>query len=261
MQIDFSPAVKGLLPKRPGVSPEFLAASGAYTITAKEAALRGGEHVSAVVIPYNTSSGEPVQRVCDGGHPFERWRYDGPTRDGRRYAQRADSKTYGYLPHNLHELTGCDFLVVVEGEFKAMSLAEGGIPAVGIGGISSAMQDGQLVPGLRDVISSMSLEKVYFLGDSDTSLLYEFSREAVKLARLLGRQGIQVCLPRIGLDGPGKGIDDVKEALGTSFMAYWTGLLAEAELVSVDDTPGDLALRLFTREERSKLEEILGVKS
>ena len=59
-------------------------------------------------------------------------------------------------------------LVVIEGEFKAMSLCEAGIRAVGIGGVQSAMTDGKLIPDLARVLRNMHPTIVYFLGDTDT---------------------------------------------------------------------------------------------
>jgi hypothetical protein len=40
-------------------------------------------------------------------------------------------------------------LVVGEGEFKVLAACEAGIPSVGIGGITSATKDGELLPGLK----------------------------------------------------------------------------------------------------------------
>lgn len=86
------------------------------------------------------------------------------------------------------------------------------------------------------------------LEEQFTSLIFGFSREAVKLARALP-SGVKVACPRIGLDGPGKGIDDVRAALGTdAFVDYWAALVAAAEPVPRDETPEALALRLLKRE-------------
>ena len=86
-------------------------------------------------------------------------------------------------------------LVVCEGEFKALALCEAGVPAVAIGGISSAMPGGELLPDLKKLLSKFpSIETVYFLGDADTALNFEFSREAVKLAGALP-EGVALRLP------------------------------------------------------------------
>lgn len=230
---------------RPGVSDAFLAAAGVHRVTATEAKHHVGVEAAGLLIPFRKIGGGPVMRDGDGPHGLHRLRRDVPY-EGQRYHQRAGSKAYAYIPHNLHELTAQTDLVVVEGEFKAAAGAEAGIAAVGICGICSALADGQLVPGLREVVQHMNVQRILFLGDSDTSLIFAFSREAVKLARALPDH-ITIALPRIGLDGP-KGLDDCRQAKGAEFMSYWQDLVARAELVARDDTAEQLALRLFLRE-------------
>lgn len=44
---------------------------------------------------------------------------------------------------------------------------------------------GPVTADLKKLLSKFSIETVYFLGDADTSLNFEFSLEAVKLARAL----------------------------------------------------------------------------
>jgi hypothetical protein len=239
-------------PTRPGVSPQNLEAANVRHVGAADAERLCGISQPGLWIPYRKPSGDPVHRDTDGPQPFGRLRLD-TARDGHKYHQRAGSKAYGYLPHNLHELTAQPDLVVVEGEFKAMSLAEAGVAAVGIGGINLAVQEGQLVPGLREILHDVTFSRVLFLGDGDTSLIFDFSREAVKLAKALG-EDVPVLLPRIGLDGPGKGIDDVREAIGTeAFPAYWAQLVANAEPVHADDSAEKLAVRLLKRESAEAL--------
>ncbi len=229
---------------RPGVSEAFLQAAGVVRVS--DARHLCGVSHPGIWIPYRTISGKPVERDADGPRPFGRLRLDTPT-DGRKYHQRAGSKPYAYLPHNLDALNSQTDLVIVEGEFKAMSLAECGVAAVGIGGISLGMQEGQFVPGLREVLQHFAPSRVLFLGDGDTSLLFDFSREAVKLAKKLA--SVPLLLPRIGLDGPGKGIDDAREAIGAeAFAGYWAARVTEAETVAADERAEDLALRLLKRE-------------
>jgi DNA primase len=139
-----------------------------------------------------------------------------------------------------------DCLVIVEGEFKALSLAEAGIPAVGIGGISSAMAEGKLIPDLARVVSKYHPKIIYFLGDTDTALLFEFSREAVKLANALP-EGCKVRVPRIPLSMP-KGIDDVREELGEEFVDFWQKIIANAIEVTRKLSADALAVSIVTRE-------------
>ena len=56
-----------------------------------------------------------------------------------------------------------------------------------VGGISSTVPGGELLPDLRKTLSNwQAIKTVYFLGDADTALNPEFSREAVKLAGVAG---------------------------------------------------------------------------
>jgi hypothetical protein len=241
---------------RPGVSDEFLATGDVYRVDATEAKHLCGLAEPGIWIPYRTISGKPV--ATDTLHGYGRLRLTYP-REDRKYHQRAGSKPYAYLPHTLNLYSTSTDVVVVEGEFKAASLAEAGIAAVGIGGITSAFSDdGQFVPGLREAIQAPipKLNRVLFLGDGDTSLIFAFSREAVKIAKKL--PDVQVILPRIGLDGPAKGIDDVRADRGEAFPSYWANLVATAEPVSRDDTAEQLALRLLLRESPNAIRAAAG---
>jgi len=234
----------------PGVSQGYAEAAGVERLTAAEAEHRCGLKEGGLWFPYRSLAGEPIPL---DGRPgcYGRLRLNVP-RDDRKYHQRAGTKARGYVPHNFHLLTAQNDLVIVEGEKKCLALAEAGVAALGVGGICSALSDGQFVPELNAAIQHMNLQRVLFLGDSDTSLIFSFSREAIKTARMLPEH-ITVVLPRIGLDGPGKGIDDVRQALGAEFPAYWARIVAEAEPVSRDDTAEQLALRLFKRETQNAL--------
>ncbi len=243
-------------PSFPGISDVAVAAAGIRSVSPYEAEALCGLRVAGFWIPYSTAEGNRVQREGDGPQGFGRLRLFQPDHHGRRYTQRKGSKPYGYVvPGLLAPLLGQDTLVIVEGEKKALALLDAGVAAVGIGGISLALQDGQLVPGLREVMQARpDGTRVLFLGDGDTSLLFAFSREAVKLAKAL--RDYPVALPRIGLDGPGKGIDDARAALGAdAFAAYWQSLANTAEPVSPDDTPEALAVRLFKRENPETLKK------
>jgi hypothetical protein len=91
--------------------------------------------------------------------------------------------------------------MIAEGEFKALALCEEGIPAVAIGGISSAMPKGKLLPDLAKLLRRYNPHTVYFLGDADTCLIFEFSLEATKIAKALpGDRALK--LPRVPLSMP-----------------------------------------------------------
>ena len=132
-------------------------------------------------------------------------------------------------------------LVICEGEFKALSLCEAGIPAVAIGGVSAAMPGGELLPDLKKLFSKFpAIETVYFLGDADTALNFEFSREAVKLAGELP----PVKLPRIPIGGP-NGIDDCREAFAGGFLEFWEEIKAGAIEVSGETDLSTIAAELI----------------
>lgn len=243
---------------RPGVSDDFLTKAGVRRVTAAEANVLCGLDAGGVWLPYISHTGKPV--LCDNGSEFGRLRLDAP-REDRKYHQRAGSKPRTFVPPNMATFTATEDMVVVEGEFKCLALAEAGIAAVGVGGVSSCFTEGQLVPGLREIVHEWpTIKRVLFLGDADTSLIFAFSREAVKLAQALPAH-ISVALPRIGLDGPGKGIDDCRKALGTGFPAYWEKLVAKAEPVSRNDAAEQLAVQLLKRETPNALRHAAGLST
>ena len=175
--------------------------------------------------------------------PFCRIRLDKPL-NGAKYLQARDTGSQLFIPQ------GPPFwkeLVIVEGEFKAMSLCEAGIRAVGIGGITSAMKDGELIADLDRILRKYPIEKVLFLGDSDTALNFDFSREACKLAKKLP-EGCILRLPRIPLSAPGKGIDDIRESLGDGFLDFWRDIVEKAVAVSSKTNPSALCVKLLLPE-------------
>jgi len=73
----------------------------------------------------------------------------------------------------------------------------------------------QLLPDLTESLAVVRTGRIAFCGDSDTALIPDFSREAVKIAGLVS---VPVILPRIPLDGP-KAPDDLREIHGDAFPA------------------------------------------
>jgi hypothetical protein len=165
----------------------------------------------------------------------------GQTIGGAKYLSPKGSGAQLYVPEN-----GGPFgteLVICEGEFKALALSEAGVAAVAIGGISSAVP---VIPDLKKLLSKFSIETVYFLGDADTALNFEFSREAVKLARALPA-GVALRLPRIPFGGL-NGIDNCREAFGGEFPKFWEAIEAGAVKVSVESDASAIAAELLIRE-------------
>jgi hypothetical protein len=227
---------------RPGIAPATLAAAGVRHVDGTNALALVGFEASGLLLPYYTRNGLPV--TVDG-KPFARIRLDAPT-GSAKYLSPAKSGCQLYEPHGLRSLLlpGC-VLGITEGEFKGLALVEAGFPCVGIGGISSACPGGELLPALVALIAEVKPSRLAFIGDGDTALIYEFSREAVKLAAL---SGVPVVLPRIPFDAPGKGPDDLREAWGDEFPARWQAILDAAESVTPKTKIAPLAVRLLRRE-------------
>jgi hypothetical protein len=183
-------------------------------------------------IPYFRQEGGPSLIV--EGREYGRLRLDKPSGDAK-YLSPKGSGAQLYVPKNCGSF-GKE-VVVCEGEFKALSLSEAGIPAVAVGGISSAVP---VIPALKKLLSKFSIETVYFLGDGDTALNFEFSREAVKLAGELP----DVRLPRIPFGGP-NGIDDCRKEFGGDFPAFWEGIKAGAVEVPVKSDASTIAAELL----------------
>ncbi len=103
-------------------------------------------------------------------------------------------------------------LVIVEGEFKALSIFELEINVIGLCGLYIYKRDEEgnrrLLAEIDQAIARSCAEKVYFIGDADTTTNLNFARSAQFLADKLSP--IPVLLPRLPLDGP-KGIDDWKD--------------------------------------------------
>jgi len=163
---------------RPGISAEFLRRHEIRQVDEFEAERLTGYKASGIIIPY---PGIFSEKLVVNDRQFCRLRLDHPSNDAKYLSPRGCG-VHLFVPQGPpfgHEL------VVVEGEFKAMALCEAGIRAVGIGGISCAMSGGELLPGLRKILNRHHPHTVFFLGDSDTALNFDFAREAVKLAGAL----------------------------------------------------------------------------
>lgn len=137
-------------------------------------------------------------------------------------------------------------LTITEGEFKTLALCEADIRAVGLGGITSAMPQGELLPDLKKILRQYRPHTVLFVGDADTALNFAFSVEAVKLAKALP-QGCILKLPRIPLTMP-NGIDDCKEKLGDGFLPFWQEITQTAIEVDLGLSASSLAIKVVTQE-------------
>lgn len=236
---------------RPGISASTLAAAGIRHVTANEARSLIGYAASGLLLPYVSRKGGAVMV---NGQPFHRLRLDNPMASAK-YLSPPDSGCQLYEPPGLNNLLRPGgVLGVVEGEFKAISLVEAGFPCVGIGGITSACPrnketgEPELLPALASIISEMMPSKIAFIGDADTSLIYAFSHEAVKVA---GLTSVPIILPRIPFDAPGKGPDDLRALWHDQFPARWQSILDASETVGAGVKPSMLALQLLQRESKA----------
>ncbi len=230
---------------RPGISNEMLARAGVQHVSAAEAKELCGLDASGLWLPYRNADGSEIR---DGNKVYGRLRLDQPRGD-MKYYQSAGTNVHAYLPPTVADdnTVGGD-LIIIEGEFKSLSQTEAGFPAVGISGFYGFGSKGgeALVPELAAVIERRKPARILFCGDSDTALNYAFSHAAVRLAKLV--HPVPVWLPRIPLNGPGKGADDCRAALNGTFADWWQERMAKAILVKADAEPAALAVELFELE-------------
>ena len=230
---------------RPGISTATLAAAGVEHIDAVAAQQRYGASQPGLAIPYFNLDGTPV---LHDGKPYGRLRLERPVGE-KKYHQPQGSPVFPYFPPGLGKFCRAPDLVIVEGEFKALSLVDAGIPAIGISGFYGfQVQREKYFPlhiSLVTALPALAPQRILFLGDSDTALNWQFADAAVKLVHAIG---IKVALPRIPIGGPGKGVDDCRQALGESFPGWWAAVVASAESLDRDIPIDQLAARLVNRE-------------
>lgn len=224
---------------RPGVSSSFLLSQGVKKVSLTKAKILTGCSTPGLYIPYYDLNGKPIE---DGENEFGRLRLSQPIGD-KKYHQRKNSKQHAYIPL-LNQWSEFNWVILVEGEFKALSLCEAGYPAIGLPGLY-ATSENKLLPEIEEFVSEYKPAKIYYLGDSDTFTNWQFSNAVLKIRE---RFDSEILLPRIPLDSPDKGIDDCRELLGEDFDQWFQSILSESIEVTNDFTDSDLALTLFDRE-------------
>jgi hypothetical protein len=241
---------------RDGVTSVTLAANGIYQPDETELELKWGyKKGPGFIIPYFDRNGV---LIIDGKIPFGRLRRDDTFLKEEekkygvkpaKYLQRPYTEPHLYIPRGF-DINYTDSLVIVEGEIKALSLVEAGIPALGIGGFYSFQNKGSLLPETEDLLKSLRPKRLFFLGDGDTSHNWQFSDGAVKMvvmATPLWSPPPWVLLPRIPIDSA-KGIDDIRHELGPKFPAFWQSIVDTAVLISPQTDRNRLCLFLLERE-------------
>jgi hypothetical protein len=213
---------------RPGISNKFLEQQQVRRIGAEEAFRLVGYRESGLYFPYfNFSSG---QQIVDSAtvKPFGRLRVDNPRAGGAKYLSPKGSEVHLYVP-TTPPFSADHGLWLREGEAKALAMCESGLRSVAIGGISCAMSHGKLLRELVVLLEKFCVRTLYFLGDADTCFLFDFAREASKLATELHARNIALALPRIPFGHP-NGID-VREQLGdAAFPDFVREIRASAEI-------------------------------
>jgi hypothetical protein len=229
---------------RPGISTATLEANEVRFVETPSELMEYGFRDAGMVIPYRQfPSGEAI---IDNGQPYARLRLAVP-QGKKKYHQNFGTTIHAFIPAGLPK-SKVEQLVIVEGEFKAMSLVEAGIPAVGMSGFYGfrfSKVDNQLVSELAAVLAVLKPQTILFLGDNDTALNFQFADAAIAFARLV--PACTVRLPRIPLNLP-KGIDDVREELGGKINDLWKELTATAVPVNGGDSRTDLTEVLLRRE-------------
>ncbi|PWU13306.1 MAG: hypothetical protein C5B50_19535 [Verrucomicrobia bacterium] len=220
---------------RPGVSDEFLIAAGCFHCGEADSLKTYGFKAEGIAIPFHTLEGNDL---TDNGKPFARVRLYHAT-DSQKYHQKPGSGVHIYIPHTFAQTPKGSRLPLVEGEFKALALAEGGYAGLGLSGITGAARtitngesktDHALHEELAHLLEHHQPAEVIFLGDADVVLNWQFSAEAAKLRRLLfGSRRYRfiekftvIALP---FDGP-KGVDDLCAAKGEAFKDCFESIIS-----------------------------------
>lgn len=237
---------------RPGLSDDFLTHAGCHHVGSDDCVGLYGCRAEGIAIPFRDFNGLPI---IDSGKPFARIRLYSPT-DTQKYHQRAGSGAHIYLPQNFRDLGRGSTLVLTEGEFKSLSLGEAGFAAIGLCGISGALRnvegEARLHDELVEVLEFHKPARVLFLGDSDAVLNSDFAREASKFRKIMFEskrfsfvQELRVAVCPLG--GP-KGADDVRGAMGTEFVPWFTALAENGFLIPSKATPIEIFCALLRQE-------------
>lgn len=265
---------------RPGISDETITRLGIRRVTDVEAKVLTGVAKSGIYIPFKGV-------MCFGG-AYGRLRLDSPIGD-MKYHQRKGSKVHNYIQEGLTLHNGD--LILIEGEFKAISLTEAGFPAVGTSGLHSWGKKVKRIAGLpledRDetdvidkktaksganteeiflvlhreiqaLITKLSPQRVIYVGDPDTALNLSFGDAMSKFANLLP---CPLALVRIPYDAPhGKGVDDIRESMGQEAFATWFQEALSAATVIAPKTPQEAIISALIERERPTFSGLMGGK-
>src|SRR6266511_1082876 len=243
---------------RPGVTDAFLAKAGCHHVGNDESVRLYGFRAEGIAIPFRHTS---VLPIVDNGKPFARVRLYHAT-DEQKYHQRPGTGVHVYIPQTFAHLPKRSRLILIEGEFKALALAEAGYAALGLCGFNGAARTIIAANGARshalndelvDLLKMHQPAQVVFLGAADVVLTARFAIEAAKLRSLLfaSRQfqfveGFTVA--KLPLDGA-KGVDDLRaEKGGDAFAACFDVILNNRYEVPAKATGTEIFVVLVRRE-------------
>ena len=172
---------------RPGITADVLkahtSAMSANTRPKSSPDIGGREWL----IPYYTAGGEPL---IVNGEAFHRLRPD-DSKNGAKYLSPAKSGCQLYIPLRQTSRARRNW------SSRSRSSRRFALPAKHSGGrpgrILTGLPGGKMLPALEELLRLHKFETVYFLGDNDTCLNFEFSREAVKLAKALPKAVSSSC--------------------------------------------------------------------
>lgn len=231
----------------PGISAEYCERAELCHVSADAALQLCGIRESGMLIPYRNFYGE---RIEYGDLHFCRLRLDNPRGD-QKYHQPSGSAPHAYLPPSIWEenKTLNSPIIVVEGEKKALALAEEGYTAIGIGGFFNFREsNGLLVEEIEEVRCREPDAGFIFFGDSDVIFNSQFAHAALSFAQLVRPSKVIVsCVPH---NAPGKGVDDCRAALRNKFRDWSFTCLFEGVMVETNSTSGTIALELLRRQQK-----------
>lgn len=158
---------------------------------------------------------------------FSRTRLKNPKEGGAKYVQPPGTETLPFITPEIlkyyKKSETCRTLYIVEGEFKAFSMSNFGLPTIGIGGIHNfkSKKKDNLHPYILDFCQRCHVENIVLLFDADclkvewkedkelTTRLSSFYSALNKFNEYLKPHNITLYFSHIVADSEDKGIDDV----------------------------------------------------
>lgn len=239
-----------------GLTPEQARRSGMEYLPDARLAHPKHRPLPALGILYSNADGSPRRYEAGGAsHELHRVRYLGPPpldAEGKplRYSQPKGSPVAAYFPHGV---AGIDwpaivsdparFVLITEGEVKALCACLHGFPTIGLGGVWNFIAEGRLLSELEPFVRDGRPVGIVF--DSDAAEKPHVMAAQRRLAAELCKRGAAVHIVMLlAADNGGKqGLDDFLVAKGSD--AFWALLEASPEVdpakaVPIQLTPSGL---------------------